>query len=118
MGTRLGTELPGPQPPQEYVDDLRGSFSCLQRIWVRQRFFLSNDRRMSAHWRVDLQHSPVRRSDLTPCSGHGGDRLAAASPVPSRLGQRSGAANHRTKIFRVYRFAPDHKLINLEAANA
>ena len=24
MGTRFGTELPGPQPPQEYVDDLRG----------------------------------------------------------------------------------------------
>jgi hypothetical protein len=33
MGTRFGTELPGPQPPQEYVDDLRGRFS-LQGIWV------------------------------------------------------------------------------------
>jgi hypothetical protein len=48
MGTRFGAELPGPHPPQEYVDDLRGSFS-LQEIWVRQRFFLSTDRRMSAH---------------------------------------------------------------------
>jgi hypothetical protein len=27
VGTRLGAKLPGPQPPQEYVDDLRGSFS-------------------------------------------------------------------------------------------
>jgi hypothetical protein len=32
--------------------------------------------------------------------------------------QRSGAANHGPKIFHAYRFAPDHKLINLEAANA
>ena len=28
------------------------------------------------------------------------------------------AANRRLKIFHAYRFAPDHKLINLEAANA
>jgi hypothetical protein len=27
MGTRFGAELPGPHPPQEYVDDLRGSIS-------------------------------------------------------------------------------------------
>jgi hypothetical protein len=60
----------------------------------------------------------VSRSDLTPRSGRGGDRLAAASPVPSRLVQRSGAPNHGPKIFHAYRFAPDHKLINLEAANA
>jgi hypothetical protein len=65
---------------------------------------------------LDLRHRLVRRPDLTPYSG--GDRLAALPVVRSRLGQRSGAANHRTKIFRVYRFAPDHKLINLEAANA
>jgi hypothetical protein len=67
---------------------------------------------------VDLRHGPVRRSDLTSFSGRRGDRLAALPVVPSRLGQRSGAANHRPKIFRVYRFAPDHKLINLQAANA
>ena len=60
----------------------------------------------------------MSRSDLTPRSGRGGDRLAAASPVPSRLVQRSGAVNHGPKIFHAYRFAPDHKLINLEAANA
>jgi hypothetical protein len=54
MGTRFGAELPGPHPPQEYVDDLRRSFS-LQGIWVRQRFFLSTDRCMSANWRVRLR---------------------------------------------------------------
>jgi hypothetical protein len=32
MGTRFGAELPGPQPPQEYVDDLRGSFSPLANL--------------------------------------------------------------------------------------
>ena len=65
-----------------------------------------------------MRHSLVRRSDLTSFSGRRGDRLAALPVVRSRLGQRSGAANHRPKIFRAYRFAPDHKLINLEAANA
>jgi hypothetical protein len=34
MGTRFGAKLPGPPPPQKYVNDLRGSFSC-QAIWVR-----------------------------------------------------------------------------------
>jgi hypothetical protein len=48
MGTPFGAKLPGPQPPQEYVGDLRGSLS-LQGIWVMQRFFLSTDRRTSAH---------------------------------------------------------------------
>ena len=32
--------------------------------------------------------------------------------------QAGCAANHRPKIFRAYRLVPDHKLINLEAANA
>jgi hypothetical protein len=76
MGTRFGAKLPGPQPPQEYVDDLRGSFS-LQGIWVRQRFFLSTDRRMSAHWRVRFRHCPFLAA-LTAKTAAGASRRVSS----------------------------------------
>jgi hypothetical protein len=60
VGTRFGAKLPGPQPPQEYVDDLRASFS-LQGIWVRQQCFLSTDRRMCADLRFRVWHPKATR---------------------------------------------------------
>jgi hypothetical protein len=58
MGTRFGAELPGPHPPQEYVDDLRGSFS-LRESGSGNDFLLFTDRRMSARWRVPIDLNAV-----------------------------------------------------------
>jgi hypothetical protein len=67
MGTRFGAKLPGPRPPQEDIDDLRGS-SPFREVGSGNDFFLSTDRRMSARWSVGLRNIILRNSDLAGCS--------------------------------------------------
>ena len=65
MGTRFGAELPGPHPPQEDIDDLRGS-SPFREVGSGNDFLLFTDRRMSARWRVAVRNDVAEAVNGTP----------------------------------------------------